>query len=339
MRGLPRPPCIAAAAAVFCCVFLATPGLAHAEPEVLLPPSDAQACLSPAEGDRVRPVYPAEELRLKDHTTVHADLVFDAPDHRPTVEFLDGNHVGAFEESVRDYARQLRVPCMKPGAAPVRLHQDFVFEPNDGRKVVWTAVSDQADVRRRELLKCGTWPKGRDGYIRYPTTAVQSRLQGVVVVRALFVDPAEPPEVTVIDDAGSGAFVLAVRPYLEQMRVPCLKDEPVAFHMFFNFRLDGTSATKHVLKDLDLQTYLGVASSAPSAYFDTNTMGCPFDVRLKFRQPFEPNGISELETDVPARHAFLDWLASLKVDMEPAKAKELFGQVSTIHVPCAKLDI
>lgn len=327
------------AAAVALGGFLVVPGQANAEPEVLLAPSEAQGCLFPAEGDRVRPVYPAEELRLKDHTTVHADLVFEGPDRRPDVEILDGNHEDAFEDSVRAYAKQLRVPCMKPGAAPVRLHQDFVFEPNDGRKVVWSAVSDQADVRRRQVLKCGTWPKGREGYIRYPTTAMQSRLQGIVVVRALFTDPALPPEVSVIDDAGSGAFVAAVRPYIDKMRIPCLQDEPVAFHMFFNFRLDGVAATKRVLKDLDLQTYLGVVSSAPSAYFDTNTMACPFDVRLRFRQPFELNGIDELEADVPARHAFLDWLAGLKLDIEPAKAKELFGQVSTIHVPCVKLDI
>ena len=307
--------------------------------EVVLAPTDAQACLSPAEAKRERPVYPAEELRLKDGHTVHAEFVFDAPDSRPAVEILDGNSVGPYENAVRDYARQLRVPCMKPGAAPVHLRQDFVFEPNDGRKVVWTAATDAADAHRRELLKCGTWPKGRDGYIRYPTSALQERLQGIVVVKLRFVDPAAAPELTIIDDAGSGAFVNALRPYVEQMRVPCLQQEPVEFHMFFKFQIPGRGESKLVLKDLDLQTYLGIVSSAPPAYFDTSTMGCPFDVRLKFRQPFEPNGIAELEQDVPARHAFLDWLAALKLDIEPARAKQLFGQVSTIHVPCVKLDI
>ena len=307
--------------------------------EVTLAPSEAQACLAPAEAQRERPVYPAEELRLKDGHTVHAELVFDTPDGRPSVEFLDGNHVQPYEDAVRDYARQLRVPCLEPGAAPVHLRQEFVFEPNDGRKVAWTAATDVADARRRELLKCGTWPKGRDGYIRYPTTALQEKLQGIVVVKLRFVDAAAPPELAVIDDAGSGAFVNALRPYVEQMRVPCLQQEPVEFHMFFKFQIPGRGETKLVLKDLDLQTYLGVVASTPPAYFDTHTMGCPFDVRLKFRQPFEPNGIAELEQDVPARHAFLDWLASLKLDVEPAKAKQLFGQVSTIHVPCVKLDI
>lgn len=307
--------------------------------EVLLAPSDVQACLAPAEAQRERPVYPAEELRLKDGHTVHAEFVFDGPDSRPSVEILDGNHVEHYEAAVREYARQLRVPCMRPGAAPVRLRQDFVFEPNDGRKVVWSAATDVADEHRRDLLKCGTWPKGRDGYIRYPATAMRDHRQGIVVVKLRFVDPAAPPELSVLDDAGSGAFIKALRPYVEQMRVPCLQHEPVEFHMFFKFQLADLGEKKLVLKDLDLQTYLGVVSSVPPAYFDTNTMDCPFDVRLKFRQPFEPNGIAELEQDVPARHAFLDWLAALKLDVEPAKAKQLFGQVSTIHVPCVKLDI
>ena len=317
----------------------AAASLAQAQPEVRLAPSAEQACLAPAEDVRARPVYPERELRLKDGTTVRVELEFDGPDERPSVHFLDGNHVAAFEDAVREYARQLRVPCMKAGAAPVKLRQDLVFEPNDGRKVVWSAATDEADTQRRKLLACGTWPQGRDGHIDYPATALRERLQGLVVVRLRFVAPDAPPQLEVVDDAGSSAFIAAVRPYVEQMRVPCLQDEPVDFHMFFHFWMDTVASRKRVLKDLDLVTYLGVVSPVRGVYFDTNTMHCPFDVRLKFRQPFEPNGISELESDDPSRHVFLEWLGGLKLDIDAHRAKDLFGQTSTLHVPCVKLDL
>jgi hypothetical protein len=312
---------------------------ALAQPEVRLAPTEAQSCLFPAEADRVRPVYPEGELRMKTSYTAHAELVFDGPDARPSVEFTNGNSMPAFEDAVRDYARQLRVPCMKPGAPPVRLRQDFAFEPNDGRKVAWTAVGDEADVHRRELLKCSVSPKGEGSRIRYPSSALSRGLQGIVVTRLRFDAADAPPALEVVDDASSGAFVQAIRPFVEQMRVPCLQHESVEVYAFFDFRIDNVASTRLVLKDFDLKTYLGVVKPAGGVYFDTQTMHCPFDVRLTFRQPFEPNTIAELEADDPSRHAFLDWLASLQLNIDARRAKDLHGQSSTLHVPCVKLDL
>lgn len=311
-----------------------------AAPDATLAPSAAATCMTPAAAERVRPDYPAEALRLNESARVEAVFVFEAPDRAPKVEFVDLHHPGMFEAPIEAYARQLRVPCLAAGGAPVRLQQEFFFQPNDGRKVVYSAVVDQADAQRRKTLQCGTWPRGEDGAIAYPATDLRMRRQGIVVVKAHFVDGAKAPEIVVLDDGGSARFVDAVRPYLAQMRVPCLGDSPVDLHMFFKFEIPGVAGTRHVLNDMGLPDFLRMAETLPKGvYFDTTSMACPFDVRLRFREPYEPNGLSELDQDVPARHAFLDWLASLKLKVDPATAKELFDQQAVIHVPCLRLDL
>ena len=314
-------------------------GVSWAGPEATLAPSTAAACMTPALADRGRPEYPEEPLRLKERSTVEIELVFEAPGEAPEVKFLNRNHRDVFERPIKDYARTLRVPCMAAGAPPVRLRQEFVFEPNDGRKVVYTAISDAEEGQRRKLLECAVWPKGEAAAVEYPPGDLRALRQGIVVVRARFVDPGRAPELEVLDNGGSRYFVEAVRPYLAQMRMPCLEGDPLDLHMFFRFMIDGASGTRQVLKDLSLREYLGMGEVTRGVYFDTTMMACPFDVRLKFRQPFEPNGISELEAAVPARHAFLDWLASVKLKIDPKLAKELFSQESTVHVPCTRIDL
>ena len=335
MRVL-RSASLAATAAVSLAV--ASAGV-FAAPEASLAPSAAIACLTPAEADRGRPEYPEKMLRLKESSTLEVELVFKSPDGEPRVNFLNGTHVREFEAPVEAWASKLRMPCMAAGGEPVRLRQDFVFEPNDGRKVVYTAMSDPADALRRKQLECAVWPRGEAAELNYPDRALRERRQGILVVKARFVDPARPPQLEVIDNGGSTAFIGAAHPYLDQIRMPCMGSEPIELHMFFDFRIPDASEPRHVLNDMSLSAYLHLGEPSSGVYFDTTTMKCPFDVRLKFRQPFEPNGISELESAVPARHAFLDWLAGVKFMVDPGLAKGLFGQESTLHIPCARIDL
>jgi len=160
------------------------------------------------------------------------------------------------------------------------------------------------------------------------------------VTRLRFVDDLQPPTLQVLFDGGDKRFVAAIAEYVAALRLPCLHDGPFEMLLFFDFKFEG-EGKKYVLKDLDLSGFLGAVKPIPtgSAYFDTTTMKCPFDVRLTFKQPFAPNRVDELEDDVPARHAFIDWLASLEINVGDKPVTDLIGQPMNIHVPCATIDL
>jgi len=166
--------------------------------------------------------------------------------------------------------------------------------------------------------------------------------EGRVLVRVKYFAPDKAPSVELLYNGGDRTFASAVAGYLEQLRMPCVGSEPVEENIAFEFAMDGGGNYKrHVLKDLPLQAFLGLVKpiKTGSAFFDTNTMKCPFDVRLTFRQPFEPNKIQELEEDIAARHAFLDWLGQREIDLDRQRAGELLGQQMVIHIPCARIDL
>jgi hypothetical protein len=318
-------------------------GVAQAQaPSVTLAASPIERCLTPTEDHRVRPVYPAEALRLKRGTTVEAEFEFTSADGPPKVHFKGGEPADDFAAAITDYAKQLRVPCMGEGSSPVTLRQAFDFVPNDGRKVAWTAMGDVADEGRHETLKCLVNPD-RD-VIEYPFGALRRGEEGVVFARAHFVEAGAAPTYEILYVKGTSQFADAVKPYLEGMRLPCLRSGPVDTMVKFDFviaRADHGRQSRLVLKDLDLAQFLKVTrrGAAGAAFFDTRTMKCPFDVRFTFWQPFERNRVQELEEDVPARHALLDWLAGQEINLGSNPVGELLGQSMNIHVPCATIDL
>ena len=318
---------------------LCAAGAAQASGTLGGPPSPVEQCLAPALTDRVKPDYPTSMLAIKRGTRVHARFTFTGPDRSPSVEVSDT--MRDFDDAVRQYARQLRVPCMAAGDAPVVLMQDFDFVPNDGRKVALTLPIDEAAARRDSATTCGVHLTGPGiPQIAYPSQPLRARLEGNVVARLHFFDPAQAPEMTVLDDGGSAQFVRAIRPSVEALRMTCLGKDPIDLQVFYSFEIDG-SANRVVLKDLSLGQFLhGVKPLAPgSVFFDTRLMKCPFDVRLTFRQPWNRSRIDELEEDIETRHAFLSWLSTLEYDLPPRDANRVLGQSMLLHVPCAVLDL
>ena len=315
-------------------------GTAHADPSIELAASPAQRCLFPAADERVKPVYPPKlyEARLGDSVT--ATFEFSGPDGAPGVDF-DGEPRLEFREAIADYARQLRVPCMDARGGHVKLKQAFDFVPNDGRKVVWTRPYEEADRHRQELMRCIVKPDASE--VHYPQEMVRQGRDAMVVARLSYFDPQQPPKYDILNDGGSHLFANAVARYVDGLRMPCLTGGPVEAIINFNFAIEGGdgSLQRRVLKDLPLPTFLAVAKPVPpnSVFFDTNGMKCPFDVRLTFLQPYRPNRVDELEEDVPARHAFLDWLGEREFNLEPKAAAKLYGQQMTLHVPCVKIDL
>ncbi len=312
-------------------------GAANAAGDLGAPPSPAERCLSPAAADRVKPEYPAAMLEAKRGSRVRATFTFAGPDRAPSVELSDT--LRDFREAILEYARQLRVPCMGAGDAPVLLRQDFDFVPNDGRKVALTLPLDASAGRSKSA--CGVHLTGEGiPAIRYPEQPLRARLEGNVVARLHFFDPAKAPDMTVLDDGGSGQFVRAITPSVEALRMTCLGKDPIDLQVFYTFVIDG-SANRVALRDLTLVQFIHATKPvAPgSVYFDTQLMKCPFDVRLTFRQPWNRNRIDELEEDVESRHAFLAWLSTLEFDLPPRDANHVLGQSMLIHVPCAVLNL
>ncbi len=299
-----------------------------------------ERCLGPMNGQRLLPEYPQEALHLKRSANVNVEFVFDAPDHAPQVHFLAPAPTDDFRDSVETYARQLRVPCLPVGAGAVTLRQGFDFQPNDGRKVAWTAPVDLADASRERALQCIEHPKGDDADIRYPDDMLRQRREQLVVARVHFMSGGAAPTSMILYDGGKPSFSKAVSHYLESMRVPCLPsgatvDTIVKFD--FNF---GNRKVR-VLKDLSLPDYLAVVTLRPDdkVFFDTAQMKCPFDVRLTLNEPFQPNKVELLEEDVPARRPLADWLARQKLGLTPDAGAELSGQPMNIHIPCARIDL
>ena len=336
MRRVPRSCLLAATAAVALCLGLTKGAVAAPPPQMTPSQTAAERCLFPTLDARVKPEYPEDALRRKEGARIDAEFTFSGPDAAPAVRFKDDDH-RAMQASIEAYSKQLRVPCLAKGDAPVTLKQTFDFVPNDGRKVAWTSPVEPANVRRAAEFKCMT----SDAKLRpdYPMASLRANREGVVVARVRFVAPDQPPEVEFLDNGGDAHFVNAVRGFTTSLRSPCLQGEPLETMFHYGFVIDGNP--RPVLNDIDLQQFVATVKKVPagSAYFDTQLMKCPFDVRITFEQPWEPNIVQELEEDVPARHAFLDWMSQREFNLPPRDSNKLIGQQMVVHVPCAIIDL
>jgi hypothetical protein len=328
------------AATAVALAWLGAPGTARADPSAELASSSAQRCLLPANDDRVKPIYPPNLYDARISGSVTAEFVFTRPDESPDVT-LDSPDRAEFKEAIRVYARQLRVPCMAAKSEPVKLVQTFDFVPNDGRKVVWTTPADTTAPARKELSRCVTRPPADT--IQYPEAMQREQRDAIVIARLRFFDPRLPPTFEMLSDGGHRSFGSAVTNYIDGLRMPCLAGDAIEQNWYFGFTIDdgGGEMKRRVLKDLPLSNFLAVVKpiKPDSVFFDTTAMKCPFDVRLTFAQPFEPNKLEELDEEVPARHAFLDWLGQREINLDVKHAGQFLGQQMTIHIPCGKIDL
>ena len=313
-------------------------GTARAADDLGPPTSPAEQCLAPPVAERHVPAYPPKMMEIRRGATVRVRLTFDGPRSAPSVRFVD-DPLDDFRSAVLDYAEQLRVPCMPPGAAPVTLSQQFEFVANDGRKVAWTPPLEEPAALSAADMPCTIDANTRMAKPDYPRDLRGK--EGNVVIRLRFVDPAQPPEVTVLDNGGDKLFAHAVTSSVQALRMTCRdKVVPFSIQVFYKFLIDG-STNRMVLKDMSLAQFIGAVKPFPrgGVYFDTTQMKCPFDVRLTLRQPWSRNRIEELEEDVESRHAFISWLSTLELDIPARPANLMLGQSTVIEVPCAKVDL
>jgi len=321
------------------CLALALASAMHdaAAQSVAAAPSPAQQCLTRAPGHDKDPLYPPDLLARKDGARFKVSLTFRGPDSAPWFNVLDETAIDSgFVRAVRDYVAGYRVPCMAEGDPPVVLQQQYVFEPNEGRKVVASAPVDERERVERELTKCVRHEAGE--VPTYPTGARMLGSQGNIYVELAFDGPASPPVVNVLASSDARLQAAALR-HAQGLRMPCHPgDRRHAADVLYKFSLIGDKRT--LLKDANVASLVRAAASFPRpVYFDWNAMGCPFELRLTYHQPHRPNTVEQLETDRPERKAFMDWLGALRLKLDDKTNTAVLGDTMTVSVPCGQLDL
>lgn len=301
--------------------------------EMVATPSAQLRCLARAPGKEAPLAYPVRSLAAKEGGTVRVDMTFEAPEAAPRVDIpmAQISHA-ALVEAVQAYIGGYRMPCVERNA-PVRVSQDFVFTPNDGRKVVWTTPVEAG--ASEQTPECLTHVE-RHSQPRWP---LQMRNRnGKVLLRMEFKAPDEPPMIHVVARDTYDEFPAPAREWAAGLRMPCMK-RPFTAIQVYNFRFEG--ARQVALRDMPLKTFLGATRDLTQVpvFFDFQTMRCPFEVRMKYFRPFEANKVGELEGSVPERRPFLDWLSGLTLDLKPDVQNLVLGDELTIAVPCGTLDL
>lgn len=300
----------------------------------MLAPSPALECLTRGSEP---PEYPEELYKRRDGVTLDVDLIFGGPDDAPRVVVKsDMPYDERFERAVRKHVRPFRVPCMKEGEAPVRLRQIYVFTPNDGRKVAVSAPTDDRAEERKAKLACITHVQKikNPGYSR---NALLADAQGPVIVNLRFVQPDAPPEIRILG-AAHKLLKEIIEDHSAGLRMPCLEGAPIALNRIYEFKI--VTGTRTVLRDTKLPQLLSSARNlATPAFFNFDEMGCPFDVRLTYFQPYLGNTVRELDTSRPVRKPFLDWLSRLTLDLDEKTNLGVISKQMTVSVPCGKLDL
>jgi hypothetical protein len=308
---------------------------AHAQ-RTLAAPSAAETCLTLTQGAATKPEYPEEALLRKAGGTVSVRMVFSDAESAPDVD-LQGNRVAPLlMDVVRKHVAQYRVPCLKAGEPAVTMTQDFVFDPNGGRKVMHSDPVDVEAAQRQAQLAC---LKVVELPLRRDTPYGLDGAAHLVITRMHFKAPDRAPEIEWLATPNLTTAVKEhVKAYAARMRLPCLKQGPVVGLQVFQFTSEDQQEV--VLKDMSLKAWVGSAKAFPEpAYFDFTTMGCPFEVRISYYQPYLPNRVAEFDTSNPARRTFLDWLAHVTLNLDEKTNMAVTGGRVVLAVPCGKLDL
>lgn len=304
---------------------------------VMLAPSEALACMTPPAAERGTPEYPPLALERKDGGTIRVELVFAQADAAPVVRVLSDNFDTTMLAAVERHVERLRVPCQLAGAEPARIVMEFVFRPDDGRRVAALPPLDASEAERRRQAACLTRivPGERP---EYPRKALRDGEQGNFLVRLRFDDPAAAPAVTFVAGRESGALRQSLSAFVPGYRLPCLQGAPVALDLTFKFKLEG--GDRVVIDDMSLTRLVSAAKTMPlPARFDFNRVGCPFDVRIRYFQPYKDNIAHSVGQAHPERREFLAWLAGVHLRLTDDQKLRVLGDRFTVSVPCATMDL
>jgi hypothetical protein len=307
---------------------------AHSELQIEQPESILE-CLTPTKANLGLPVYPAVEVKMKTGAEVLVQLTFEAADKSPSVKVLKSTGADEFIDSVKDFVKHYRLPCLSASNAPVRARQEFVFDPGDGRKIVYGTITDELNQIPKS---CFSMPKdGPD----YPKEAAVKDEAGTLLASLSFDQPDEAPKVSILYNARSRSLAGTVRSHLQRYRFTCpLPDgKPVVATQVFNFVL--SDATRYAFKDIEFREFLKIVDPVglTNAKFDLNQMSCPFDLSVAARMPYSENVVGEYGESNPQRKRFIKWVKQLTVRVAHKVEPFMFDKTMKLSVPCLVLDL
>lgn len=276
---------------------------------------------------------------------IRAELTFTRADAAPTVVWLAPESVApeVRQAALAQFAAY-RLPCLK--GAPVRAVQEAQYQPGLGW--LWPPVRPVATVAAPQSA-CLQWPPG----MTLPQGPVFSEGFVRVIAETRFDDAhPEAPDATVVLLNSRGDrkipkwFGQNVRNYVARYRLPCRQPgEPVrAFRSEFSLS-NGIKPPDIELPPLSLSELLNKVPGRKGmrAFFDLDSMSCPFQLRLTHWQPAWPNEVREVAAAVsapnPNRTELMAWLAELELDIAPHEPLELLGHSRVIEVPCGRLQL
>lgn len=306
--------------------------------EAMLAPSPYLECMAPTAGSPTAPAYPEHLLEAKTSARISVEIEFSGPDAAPGVRIAQHPYDAEFNDAIKRYARNLRLPCMPAGAKPVVLTQRYVFNPTDGRKAMPPQTEDAAHLARQDMIDCLKHVKGQVR-IQYPREALRQVQQGKVMARMRFTNATEPPKVSYLAEIGGKEFRNVLDPHLAGQRLTCMKpgDGPIDIDITYIFTIEGEYQTS--FKDMPLQSLLGIVKTPPPISADFGTMGCPFDVRLRYLQPYTLNQVVEVETTNTARRPLLEWLRKLELNVKKDLNDRVFADQFTVSIPCGRIEL
>lgn len=324
-------------------LMLVAAALPAAAQTVTLEPSAAMRCLTPAAEQRGMPEYPFDAWKREHKGRVLVELSFTTPDKRPAVAVLasegEGDSKDSFVDAVRQHVASYRVPCLDEGTGvPARLRLEFVFSPNT-REVQSSGPKDPGDERRSQLLNCLAHTSGKKSP-DYPMSALRTELQGRVLAQLHFSAKDQAPQARVLGRPSAEPLASAVESFVKGYRMPCFDGgQPVLATFTFVFVIEGTGA--YGLKPLGLVDVMSRVQGIQqqTLQFDTTAMGCPFEVRFQYRQPYLYNSVEGLGANNSPRQALLIWLANVHLELPRRALDAVFADSTVITVPCAKINL
>jgi hypothetical protein len=280
------------------------------------------SCLKRAIASHDQPSYPESANGGR----VRVEAEFTSPDAPPKVTVIESSGNAELDAAVARYLSNYRLPCMKPGDAPVQVRQNFVIDSHESSTfgTALHASSGQEEM----LVGCVT----RVDKSREPEYANHNVL-GSVMLEATFRAPDAEPDIAVLAEAPSRQLTDAARAFMRGYRMPCMGGREVKAWQLFHFR-----GASHSL-DTTVASWLKLTRGGrnPPVEFDMDAMACPFRVVLRYWEPVGRNRVGVLVSGIqPSQKAFLDWLASLRLESAVAE-NLLLGDDVNIRVGCGRI--
>jgi hypothetical protein len=305
--------------------------------QVDLPISAVSRCLTVREGGAEAPDYPLTAFTDRTRGAVQVLLVFDRADAAPRVTVQENIGGDDFVNAVRQHARDLRLPCLQPGEAPARLVRDYQFVPDD-RQVHWFRTEDADADAQRAAWRCVRHASGASKP-EYSRAARRAEVQGRVVAELRFDSADKPPQQVVHARPSASELARSVETWLTGLRMPCHTGGVSKSDWVFEFRFEGDD--RYGFRKLPFTSLVGatLGIERQRLQFDTTTMGCPFEIDFRFRQPHLRNLVGEVGERQAARRPLLEWMETINLRLNGNQLDSVYGDQTRITVPCIRIDL